>query len=50
MMVALPLDTWIRLAIWMAIGLIIYFAYSKHHSLIRKGIVAVPKDPPPPMA
>lgn len=50
MMVALPLDTWVRLAIWMALGLIIYFAYSKHHSLIRKGIVAVPKDPQPPMA
>ena len=50
MMVALPGDTWIRLAIWMAIGLIIYFTYSKHHSLIRKGIVAVPKDPQPPMA
>ncbi len=50
MMVALPLDTWVRLAIWMALGLIIYFAYSKHHSLIRKGIVAVPKDPEPPMA
>ena len=50
MMVALPGDTWIRLAIWMALGLIIYFAYSKHHSLIRKGIVAVPKDPMPPMA
>ncbi|GAB2983442.1 amino acid permease [Mucilaginibacter puniceus] len=50
MMVSLPGDTWIRLAVWMAIGLIIYFAYSKHHSLIRKGIVAVPKDPEPPMA
>jgi APA family basic amino acid/polyamine antiporter len=50
MMVSLPGDTWVRLAVWMALGLIIYFAYSKHHSLIRKGIVAVPKDPEPPMA
>lgn len=50
MMVSLPLDTWIRLAVWMALGLIIYFAYSKHHSLIRKGVVVVPKDPQPPMA
>ncbi|MFD0748870.1 amino acid permease [Mucilaginibacter calamicampi] len=50
MMVALPLDTWIRLAVWMLLGLIIYFAYSKHHSLIRKGVVVVPKDPQPPMA
>ena len=35
MMVFLPADTWIRLIVWMAIGLIIYFAYSKSHSRIR---------------
>jgi basic amino acid/polyamine antiporter, APA family len=35
MMVFLPLDTWIRLIVWMAIGLVIYFAYSKSHSRIR---------------
>jgi basic amino acid/polyamine antiporter, APA family len=50
MMFSLPGDTWVRLAVWMIIGLIIYFVYSKNHSLIRKGIVAVPKDPEPPMA
>jgi len=48
MMVSLPGDTWIRLAVWMAIGLIIYFTYSKKHSLIRKGIVSLPVDPPKP--
>jgi APA family basic amino acid/polyamine antiporter len=36
MMAFLPLDTWIRLLIWMAIGIVIYFAYSKNHSLLRK--------------
>lgn len=50
MMVSLPGDTWIRLAVWMAIGLIIYFTYSKKHSLIRNGQVSIPSDPPPPMA
>jgi APA family basic amino acid/polyamine antiporter len=45
MMVSLPLDTWIRLAVWMILGLAIYFFYSKKHSLIRKGIVNIPKDP-----
>jgi len=50
MMVSLPGATWIRLAVWMAIGLFIYFFYSKKHSLIRNGIVVVPKDPEPPMA
>src|SRR6185369_9566135 len=28
----LPLDTWIRLIDWMAIGLLIYFGYSYTHS------------------
>ena len=37
MMVFLPGDTWIRLAAWMAIGVVIYFLYSRHHSVLRKG-------------
>jgi APA family basic amino acid/polyamine antiporter len=36
-MFSLPLDTWLRLVIWMAIGLIIYFTYSIHHSKLRNG-------------
>lgn len=48
MMVSLPLDTWIRLAVWMGIGLIIYALYGKKNSLIRKGIVNLPHDPPNP--
>jgi APA family basic amino acid/polyamine antiporter len=28
MMARLPGDTWLRLIIWMAIGIVIYFAYS----------------------
>jgi basic amino acid/polyamine antiporter, APA family len=35
-MFGLPLDTWIRLFVWMAIGLVIYFAYSRHHSTLQK--------------
>ncbi len=35
MMAFLPWDTWVRLIVWMAIGLVIYFAYSKSHSRIR---------------
>lgn len=34
-MFSLPLDTWLRLIIWMAIGFIIYFTYSQWHSKIR---------------
>ncbi len=36
MMVFLPLDTWIRLVIWMAIGLIVYFSYGKSHSKLGR--------------
>ena len=35
-MYALPADTWWRLAIWMAIGIAIYFGYSRHHSKLNK--------------
>lgn len=32
LMNSLPIDTWIRLIVWMSIGLVIYFAYSYNHS------------------
>lgn len=34
-MAALPFDTWLRLIVWMAIGMIIYFMYSRHHSRLQ---------------
>jgi basic amino acid/polyamine antiporter, APA family len=36
MMYTLPPDTWIRLIVWMAIGLIIYFGYSMGHSRVAR--------------
>ncbi|CAN5353089.1 branched-chain amino acid transporter BcaP [soil metagenome] len=33
----LPWETWARFVIWLAIGLIIYFAYSRKHSRVRTG-------------
>jgi APA family basic amino acid/polyamine antiporter len=40
LMAGLPKDTWIRLVIWLAIGLIVYFMYSRNHSIIGRGDAA----------
>ncbi len=34
MMLSLPRDTWLRLIIWMALGLLIFFTYGRKHSRI----------------
>ncbi len=39
MMGFLPLDTWLRLAIWTAIGLVVYFVYSIKHAKPSKYVV-----------
>jgi APA family basic amino acid/polyamine antiporter len=36
-MTGLPMDTWIRLIVWLIIGFIIYFSYGKKNSKLRKG-------------
>jgi APA family basic amino acid/polyamine antiporter len=40
MMYTLPNDTWIRLLVWMAIGLLIYFTYGVGHSKVARHVAA----------
>jgi basic amino acid/polyamine antiporter, APA family len=37
LMFGLPLVTWVRLVVWLVIGLAIYFAYGSRHSQLRRG-------------
>lgn len=36
LMMGLPWHTWERLLIWLVIGIIVYFGYSRHHSKVKK--------------
>jgi APA family basic amino acid/polyamine antiporter len=36
LMYSLPTESWVRLFIWMALGIIIYFIYGKKHSKVRE--------------
>src|SRR5438128_4531990 len=37
LMATLPGDTWIRLFVWMVIGLVVYFLYGRRHSTLQTG-------------
>jgi APA family basic amino acid/polyamine antiporter len=42
LMASLPWVTWVRFAVWLVIGLVVYFLYSMHHS-------ALARTAPPPV-
>jgi APA family basic amino acid/polyamine antiporter len=37
MIYKLGIVNWIRLIVWLVIGLVIYFSYSRHHSCVQRG-------------
>jgi APA family basic amino acid/polyamine antiporter len=42
------LENWLRLFIWMGIGICVYFGYSIKHSHVRHGKPVDAHDPPNP--
>ncbi len=36
LMFSLPAENWVRLGVWLVIGLVIYFAYGRHHSKVSR--------------
>jgi basic amino acid/polyamine antiporter, APA family len=49
LMFSLPAHNWERLGIWLALGLVVYFLYGRHHSVLarlRRGEVVVPVPRP----
>jgi basic amino acid/polyamine antiporter, APA family len=44
LMYALPMESWFRLAIWLALGLLIYFVYGKKNSRLQQGATDLPSD------
>jgi basic amino acid/polyamine antiporter, APA family len=43
-MVSLTGLTWIRLAVWLVIGMVIYFFYGRHHSRVQQEVAVTVGD------
>jgi APA family basic amino acid/polyamine antiporter len=47
LMISLPLETWVRFFVWLAIGLVIYFTFGKRRSTLRDEPALTPSGSTP---
>jgi APA family basic amino acid/polyamine antiporter len=43
MMAGLPGDTWLRLIVWLIIGMVLYFTYGRYHSRVQAIAAGLPE-------
>ncbi len=46
LIVSLGPDTWIRFVVWLGLGFVVYFLYSRHHSFLARGELGIERDMP----
>jgi basic amino acid/polyamine antiporter, APA family len=44
LMASLPAATWIRLVVWLILGMAVYFGYGRSHSKVQNALSAQPRD------
>ena len=44
LIVSLGPDTWIRFVVWLGLGFVVYFLYSRHHSFLARGERGIERD------